>query len=80
MGTFVLIKFKVAETFNAFYISVADKLVSKLPNILINYGTSFVYNFYLSKGVIPESFSFSVVSESKVLKYLNKLSPAKATG
>ena len=32
-----------------------------------------------NKGVVPDSYSFSVVSENKVLGYLNKLSANKAT-
>ena len=39
-----------------------------------------VENFYRSKGVKSNSNSLSVVSESKVLKYLNALSVDKATG
>ena len=41
---------------------------------------SLLENFYRSKGVKPNSYSLSVVSESKVLKYLNALSVDKATG
>ena len=70
----------VAEHFNSFYTTVASKLVEKLPTSFCKYGESFVTNLYLSKGVFPNSFSFSVVSENKTLKYLNSLSANKATG
>jgi len=40
----------------------------------------FVFNFYSSKGVRPNSFSFSIVTESKTIKYLNNLGCNKATG
>ena len=36
--------------------------------------------FYRLKGVKPNDYSFSVVSENKVLKYLNNLSAKKGTG
>jgi len=39
-----------------------------------------VSSFYSSKGVIPNSFSFNLVSETKVLKYLQALGLIKATG
>ena len=37
-------------------------------------------SFYRNKGVFPNSYSFSIVSENKVLKYLNSLGINKATG
>ena len=59
---------------------MALKLGEKLPKSLNKFGKKFVDNFYRSKGVKPNSYSFLVVSESKVLKYLNALSANKATG
>ena len=79
-GTVNFDKIKVAEKFNQFYTSVADNLVRKLPKALTSFGSGFVFNFYSSKGVLPESFSFAVISEGSVLKYLNTLCPTKATG
>ena len=69
-----------AQKFNEFYTTVASKLVEKLPKSFNKFGKKFVENFYSSKGVKPNSYSLSVVSESKVLKYLNALSVDKATG
>jgi NADPH-dependent 7-cyano-7-deazaguanine reductase QueF-like protein len=37
-------------------------------------------SFYAEKDVYPNSFSFSLLCESKVFKYLNSLSASKATG
>ena len=71
---------KVSESFNSFYTTVASKLVDKLPKSLNRFGRNFVFRFYSEKGVLPNSFSFSVVSENKILVYLNKLSIKKATG
>ena len=53
---------------------------SKNFQSLNKFDKKFVENFYLSKGVKPNSYSLSVVSESKVLKYLYALSVDKATG
>ena len=59
---------------------MASKLVEKLPKSLNKFGKKCVENFYRSKGFKPNSYFLSVVSESKVLKYLNALSVDKATG
>ena len=56
------------------------KLVEKLPRSLYKYGRNFVFNFYSCKGVISDNFSFSILSEDQVLKYLTKLSVNKSTG
>jgi len=73
-------KAKVCDMFNCFYITVASTLVSKLPVSLGVYGKQFVDFFYSKKGVFKNSFSFALVSESTVLKYINHLSHSKATG
>ena len=73
-------KLNVAEKFNSFYTSIASSLVEKLPQCVNKYGKSFVSTFYSSKGILPNSFSFSIVSENRILKYLNNLSANKATG
>jgi hypothetical protein len=44
------------------------------------YGRKFLEVFYRNKGVIPNSFSLSVVTKGTVIKYLNKLGANKATG
>ena len=73
-------KLSVAEKFNSFYTSVASKLVEKLPKCTNKFNSSFVFNFYSSKGVKPNSYNFSMVLESQVLKYIDKLGFNKATG
>ena len=73
-------KQKVSEKFNDFYTTVASKLVEKLPRSLYRYGKNFVSDFYSQKGVIPKNFSFSVMSENQILKYLSKLSIDKSAG
>jgi len=67
-------KLKVAEKFNSFYTSVAADLVAKLPKCLNKFGRNFVFNYYSSKGVLPECFGLSIVSENKIFKYLSNLS------
>jgi hypothetical protein len=79
-GELCFIKSKVAEKFNNFYVTVASNLVSKLPCPSFKYGKQFISRFYSTKGVVNNNYSFSIVSESKVYKYLNKLSTNKATG
>ena len=73
-------RLNVAEKFNSFYTTVASTLVEKLPKSFNKYGRTFVCNYYSTKGVVPNSFSFSIVSENKILKHLEKLSANKATG
>jgi len=73
-------KLKIAEKFKLFYTTVASKLVKKLPPCIISFDASFVHNFYSSKGIKLDSFSFSIVSEEKCLKYISSLSANKATG
>jgi len=73
-------KLKAAEKFNSFYTSVAADLVAKLPKCLNKFGRNFVFNYYSSKGVVPECFGLSIVSENKIFKYLSNLSSKKATG
>ena len=71
---------KVSEEFNSFYTNVASKLVDKLPTPSRFFSDCFVFNFYSSKGVVPNNFSFKLVSEVKIFKHLNCLSSSKATG
>ena len=70
----------VAEKFNHFFTTVASKLVEKLPKRIDKFRKQFVEKFYRLKGVKPNDYSFSVVSENKILTYLNNLSAKKATG
>ena len=70
----------IAEKFNSFYTTVASKLVQKLPKGLNQFGKQFVENFYRLKGVKPNDYSFSIVSENKILKCLGRLGAKKATG
>ena len=54
--------------------------MEKLPQRFNKFGKNFVERFYRNKGVFPNSYSFSIVSENKVLKYLNSLGINKANG
>jgi hypothetical protein len=38
------------------------------------------HSFYAKKGVVPNSYSFSLVFENKVLKYISRLGVNKSTG
>ena len=73
-------KLKVADTFNAFFTTVANKLVSKLPKAANIFNSKFIHQYYKQKGVVQNAFSFSLLSETEVCKMLKGLSPRKATG
>ena len=70
----------IFEKFNIFYTTVASKLVEKLTKSLYRYGRNFVFNFYTQKGVTPNNFSFSIMSEDQIFKYLSTLNVNKSTG
>ena len=75
-GSTTFDKLKVADTFNAFFTTVANKL-SKAVNI---FNSKFIHQYYKQKGVVQNAFSFSLLSETEVCKMLKGLSPRKATG
>ena len=79
-GSTTFDKLKVADTFNAFFATVANKLVSKLPKAVNIYNSKFIHQYYKQKGVVQNAFSFSLLSETEVCKMLKGLSPRKATG
>ena len=79
-GALCFDKFNVVEQFNLFYTTVASNLVEKLPKCISRYRKQFVMSFYAVKGVLSNSYSFSIVTENTVLKHLNKLGINKATG
>ena len=68
------------KVFNTFYTTVAAELVKELPKRVRDFGESFVFNFYSLKGVKADYFSFSLVMENQVFKYLICLKSNKATG
>ena len=70
----------IAETFNNFYTTVASKLVEQLPTCIGTYSDKFVKAFYQKLGIRLNNYSFTLVSEIKVLQYLCNLGPNKATG
>ena len=58
-------KVKVSVKFNSFYTTVVSKLAEKLQQSFKKFGKIFVESFYRNKGVFPNSYSFSIVSEKK---------------
>ena len=54
----VFFALKGSKLFIIIYTTVASKLVEKLPKSLNKFGKKFVDNFYLSKGVKPNSYFF----------------------
>ena len=45
-GSTTLDKLKVADTFNAFFTTVANKLVSKLPKAVNIFNSKFIHQYY----------------------------------
>ena len=72
--------FKVANTFNNFFTSVAEKLVNKLPKRPIHFAKQFLKVYCQKKGVVENYFHFSTVSEEEIENLLNGLTASKATG
>ena len=72
--------FKVANIFNNFFTSVAEKLVDKLPKRPIHFAKQFLKDYYQEKGVAENSFHFLTVSEEEIENLLNGLTASKATG
>lgn len=70
----------VADSFNDYFSTIAGNLVSKLPSSSLTKVNTATQTFYAEKGVIPGSFSFSVVGEGEVLKILLGIGRKKATG
>ena len=79
-GSTTFDKLKVADTFNAFFTTVANKLVSKLPTAVNIFNSKCIHQYYKQKEVVQNAFSFSLLSETEVCKMLKGLSPRKATG
>ena len=55
-------------------------VVSKLPASLNVFGDAFVTQYYHAKCVFLNSYGLSLVTENKMLKYLNQLGVNKSTG
>ena len=72
--------FKVANIFNNFFTSVAEKLVNKLPKRAIHFAKQFLKVYYQKKGVVENSFHFLTVSKEEIENLLNGLTASKATG
>ena len=75
-----LINALLQKKITVFYTAVASRLVQKLPKGVNQFGKQFVEFFYRLKGVKPNDYSFSIVSENKILKCLGRLGAKKATG
>ena len=73
-------KYKVAHQFNTFFTTVASNLVQKLSVATGRFGSLIVKQFYVDKGVSPNSFSLNPVTIDNVCKMLKGLNSTKATG
>ena len=73
---------KVAREFAKYFLTVAENLVKKIPNILkiFDVDSQKFKDYYKDKGITPKSFKISQISEYFVLKELRKLNPTKSCG
>ena len=78
-GEIIFENFKVANIFNSFFTSVAEKLVNKLPKRPIHFAKQFLKDYYQEKGV-ENSFHFLTVGEEEIKNLLSGLTTSKATG
>ncbi len=79
-GSLITENVSVANSLNHFFVTIANKLVQKLPRQTDSYGEKHVQNFYRGKGVQADAFVFSAVSEDTVFKKFKAMQPAKAMG
>ena len=73
-------KSTVADCFNNFFTTVAQKLVNKLPTATGIYGCDQIHDFYKNKGVELNSCTLKNVELEQILKALQTVSKCKATG
>ena len=76
MVKYALKRVQLLKKYFLLYYSITEEL----PKIVNNYGRQFVQTFYQRIGVTPNSYSFLMLAENIILKYLNNLSANKATG
>ena len=65
-GSTTFDKLKVADTFNEFLTTVANKLVSKLPTTVNIFNSNFIHQYYKQKKIVQNALS-SVFSNSLFL-------------
>ena len=73
---------KLANNMGEYFLTVAEKLKSKIPNLpkVFDTGSQKFKDYYLSKGIVPKSKKIFQVSEEFVYKELCKLNVTKSTG
>ena len=72
--------FNVANIFNNFFTSVAEKLVNKLPKRPMHFAKQFLKDYHQKKCVVENSVHLSTVSEEEIENLLNGLTACKANG
>ena len=72
----------ICNHINEFFITIAAKLVSKLPASTKKFSVKndIFKNFYHKKGVIPGAYKLTEVSQEFILNELSSMNPQKATG
>ncbi len=79
-GSLISDQIKVANHFNRYFTTVAEKLVNELPAQIGILNDKLVKEYYAKCGITPGGFLFTKIEESNVFKKLTNLKSSKATG
>ena len=70
----------IAEHFNNFYSTLADKLVEKLPGAPNKFGDNESATYYQDTNIQENNFVFKTVEQIEIAKILHKINNSKASG
>jgi len=70
----------IAEHFNSFYSTMAEKLVEKLPKALNKFGNSETEKYYQEKNIQQNNFKFQTVGQAEITEILHNINSSKASG
>ena len=71
---------EIADHFNEFYSTLADKLLQKLPNAPNEFGDNKIKNYYEDKKLQENNFEFSTVDKNEISKILLNINNSKSPG
>jgi len=73
-------KADIADHFNTYYSTLADKLVEKLPTASNIFGEKETANYYKEKNIKNNSFIFKAVDQLEISRILHNLNESKSPG
>ena len=71
-------KTDIADHFNNFYSTLAEKLVEKLPTAPNRYGENETANYYEKNNLQNNNFAFQLVDQHKICKILNNINESNS--